>query len=133
MVLLDWGGGWWWWLYRPRRTAGLYPLPRRRRCSPPFLYPLTPFYLYLSLTPSRRHDTHTDERMVLFPSLSFLPRVVASPCAPQSVSNPLASGSPKTSKGWIFHFPPFGVEFRIDACSPWISRSINTHRWPAVV
>lgn len=73
---------------------------RRRCCSPPFLYPLTPFCPYdYSLPP--RHIY----RRAYGP---FLPRVAALPCAPQSVSNLFASGkrfseNERRGEFFIFH------------------------------
>lgn len=94
-------------MYRPRRTAGLYPLPRRaepnrRRSSPPFLYPLTPFcFRPYDYSLSSRVDTHTDERTVL----SFFESLPHPASRSRSVTHSLpVSGSPKTSKRVNFSF-----------------------------
>lgn len=115
-------GGGWWWLYRPRRTAGLYPLPRhrprRRRFSLPAdtLLPSAPTTATspsspsssLPLSPPRlspRVVTHTDERAVS----SFLESLPHPAPRDRSVTHSLSvSRSTKSSKGVNFSFsaPP---------------------------
>jgi hypothetical protein len=85
----------WRWLYRPRRTAGLYPLPHRAVVA---LHPLTPFCPYnCPLSPSRRYTRERTCMLCVCVSararvyVRSLPRVVVSSYTPQSVSNPPAS------------------------------------------